>query len=200
MTQKKSIGCAAGVDLSEADFRSLRQKLVFKIRFHVGGFCPDVEDLVQESLARFVNALNEGAIQRPERAGAFLNGICNNVIREYRRRVRREPLYDSTTHGEPSVDAEADRAVLGSELRTALLELLPRDAAILREFYLEQKSKEEICWSRGLTDAQFRVILFRAKERFRSIYMRKRNTALSRNTEVERWTSMPTSSRAKHSC
>jgi DNA-directed RNA polymerase specialized sigma24 family protein len=70
--------------------------------FHVGSFCQEIDDLVQETLVRFVNAANGGAIHNPERYGAFLKGICNNVIREWRR-ARREPAYDALLHGEPSV-------------------------------------------------------------------------------------------------
>jgi len=47
-----------------------------------------------------------------------------------------------------------------------LAELAERDRVILRRLYLEGKEKEEICAEWGMTDAQFRVVLFRAKERF----------------------------------
>ena len=49
-------------------------------------------------------------------------------------------------------------------------ELAERDRAILRSLYLEGRDKEEICRDWGMTDAQFRVVLFRAKERFRRVY------------------------------
>ncbi len=51
-----------------------------------------------------------------------------------------------------------------------LAELAERDRAILRALYLEGKEKEDICREWGMTDAQFRVVLFRAKERFRRAY------------------------------
>ena len=60
---------------SESELALVRQKLRFKVRFHVGSFCQEVDDLVQETLMRFVNAANGGAIHNPERYGAFLNGI-----------------------------------------------------------------------------------------------------------------------------
>jgi hypothetical protein len=42
---------------------------------------------------------------------------------------------------------------------------------VLRAFYLEEKSRAEILKNMALTDENFRVILFRAKERFRAIYL-----------------------------
>jgi RNA polymerase sigma-70 factor (ECF subfamily) len=61
-----------------------------------------------------------------------------------------------------------------------LAALAERDRAILRALYLEGREKEDICREWGMTDAQFRVVLFRAKERFRRVYdtEMKRSTAL----------------------
>ena len=155
---------------SEADLAIMTRKLRFKVRFHLGAFCPDTEDVVQETLARFVHAASAGAIANLERYGAFLNGVCNNVIREWRRQAWREPPYDAEIHGEPAVKGEGERLLVRDEVQDALSHLLPRDADILRGFFLEQRSKDEICREHQLTDAQFRVILFRAKQRFRTVY------------------------------
>ena len=57
-----------------------------------------------------------------------------------------------------------------SAIDAALEQLSLRDRQILREFYLEEKNKHEICRDAGLTDAQLRLIVFRAKERFRRIF------------------------------
>jgi RNA polymerase sigma-70 factor, ECF subfamily len=60
------------------------------------------------------------------------------------------------------------------ELRQAIQQgmehLSDRDRRVLRAFYLEEKPKDEILEQTGLSDQNFRVILFRAKERFRAIY------------------------------
>ena len=158
---------------NESEIGNLRRKLLYKIRFHVGSVCPDVDDLAQETLARFIRSLNEGMIREPEKTGAFLNSVCNNVIHEYRRRVWRETPYDSEVHTEPSVNPVAEILELRDVIETGLEELSSRDRKILRDFLLEDRSKEQICREIGLSDAQFRLILFRAKSRFRQIY---RNT------------------------
>jgi RNA polymerase sigma-70 factor (ECF subfamily) len=51
-----------------------------------------------------------------------------------------------------------------------MTQLSQRDQDLLRAFFLEERDKEEICRSMGLSDVQFRVALFRAKERFRTSY------------------------------
>lgn len=167
------------MDLTEPDLDRLRLKLRYKVLYHVGHGCADVDDLVQESIVRFIRAEQRGQIRNTEEFGAFLNGVCRNVILEYRRRMRREPALDPDIPI-PDVGVRPDAEIL--ELRDAidsgLAELAERDRMILRSLYLEGKEKEDICKEWGMTDAQFRVVLFRAKERFRRVYnMEMKRTA-----------------------
>ena len=151
-----------------------RLKLRYKACYHLGRFCPDVDDVVQETLARFLRAQQNEKIHNPENPGAYLNGICNNVIQEYRRRLWREPLVETDRKvPEKSVLPEAEFLELRQSVGAALTQLSDRDRSILRDFYLQEKDKDEICRSMDLSDNQFRVALFRAKDRFRKIYREK---------------------------
>lgn len=154
--------------LTEPDIERLRLKLRYKVLYHLGHACAEVDDLVQETLARFIRAEQRRQIRNTEEFGAFLNGVCRNVILEYRRRVRREPNVDPALPV-PDAGVRPDAEIL--ELRDAidhgLEELGERDREILSSLYLEGREKDEICRQWGMTDAQFRVVLFRAKERFR---------------------------------
>lgn len=159
------------VDIDEATIERLRLKLRYKVLYHVGHNCADVDDLVQESLARFIRAGQRRQIRNTEEFGAFLNGVCRNVILEYRRRVHREPVSDQEIEiPERFVRPEADILEMREAIDNGLAELAERDRAILRALYLEGKEKDDICTEWNMTDAQFRVVLFRAKERFRRAY------------------------------
>ena len=161
----------ATVNLDPQTLERYRLKLTYKVRYHLGRFCPDVDDVVQETLARFLQADRDERIRNPESIGAFLSGVCNNVIQEYRRRTWREPLSDSDlAPPERPAPAEPDLLELRQTISLAMAELPTRDREILLAFYLEEKTKEEICNSMGLSDGQFRVALCRAKERFRRIH------------------------------
>jgi RNA polymerase sigma-70 factor (ECF subfamily) len=153
----------------------LRLKLRYKVLYHVGHNCPDAEDLVQETLTRFVRAEQQGHIRNNSAEfGAFVNGVCRNVILEYRRRMRREPLADPEVPlRDASVRPDAEIFEMRQAIDHGLAELAERDRMILRLLYLEGKDKEDICREWNMTDAQFRVVLFRAKERFRRAYPRK---------------------------
>ena len=148
-----------------------RHKLRSKVRYHVGVVCPDVEDLVQETLVRFLRFAEDDKIRNPGTLGAFLNGVCNNVILEYRRRLwREEPCEAEFREDRHAAGPEVELMEVREAIDAGLAQLSDRDHAILRSFYLEDRTREEICQALGTTDAQFRVALFRAKERFRKIY------------------------------
>ena len=85
-----------------------RLKLRYKVCYHLGGSCADVDDVVQETLTRFLRALEDSKIRNPDSTAAFLSGICNNVIREYRRRMWKEPLIDPDLAPERPAPPEAD--------------------------------------------------------------------------------------------
>src|SRR5258708_16516473 len=55
-----------------------------------------VEDLQQETFIRVIAALRrEGGVRQPERFGAFVNSICNNVLLEYyRSSAKIQPMED----------------------------------------------------------------------------------------------------------
>jgi RNA polymerase sigma-70 factor (ECF subfamily) len=159
------------MDLNEPSLDRLRLKLRYKVLYHVGHNCADVDDLVQESLTRFLRAEQRQQIRNTEEFGAFLNGVCRNVILEYRRRIKREPTIDPDIPiPDAGVRPDAEIFEMRDAIDNGLKELAERDRAILRSLYLEGKEKEDICKEWGMSDAQFRVVLFRAKERFRRVY------------------------------
>ena len=65
-----------------------------------------IEDIRQETLMRVLLILRQGAgVERPERFGAFVNGVCNNVVRELCR------LDDRTCLGRTNMEEPIDPAV-----------------------------------------------------------------------------------------
>jgi RNA polymerase sigma-70 factor, ECF subfamily len=171
---------------SDEDLEKLRPKIRFKVRYDLGFYCPDVDDIVQETLARFLVATREDKIQNPAAVGAFLNGICRNVILEYRRRnMRDEPMPDVVPEPPGKAIPAADLFELRQAIAQGLEQLSERDRQVLRGFYLEEQSKEEILKQTGMTDENFRVVLCRAKERFRAIYAEQtKHRGLSRHSII----------------
>jgi RNA polymerase sigma-70 factor (ECF subfamily) len=154
------------------DLEKLRPRLRLKVGYEVGFYCPDVDDIVQETMVRFMLATQAEKIHNPAAVGAFLNGICRNVISEYRRRnMRDEPMPEVVPEPPGNGIPDSELFELRQAIAEGLQQLSERDRRVLRGFYLEEKSKEEILGQTGLSDENFRVVLCRAKERFRAIYV-----------------------------
>ena len=49
----------------------------------------EVDELTQDVMLRFVQALRGGAVSEPERVGGFILGICRNLARERARNAER---------------------------------------------------------------------------------------------------------------
>jgi RNA polymerase sigma-70 factor (ECF subfamily) len=135
---------------------------------------PDrVEDLTQETFRRVLVALQrEDAVRQSERFGAFVNSICKNTLHEHERAGKRtEPLADG--HFEipdkaPDAHAEMVSRESRDRVRRILAGLPRKDRDLLREIFFLEKDKDEICRERGVDREYLRVLLHRAKTRFRS--------------------------------
>jgi RNA polymerase sigma-70 factor (ECF subfamily) len=161
----------AGMNLSDRELGDLRSRIRYKVCYDVGFYCPDVDDIVQETFRRLLVADADRKIQNPAAIGAFVHGICRNVISEYRRKnLRNEQMPDVVPEPAARALPESELFELRQAIAHGLDQLSERDRMVLRAFYLEEKPKDEILRQMGITDENFRVVLFRAKERFRAIY------------------------------
>ena len=131
-----------------------------------------VDDVRQETLARVITALRrEGGIRQPERFGAFVNSVCKNVLREQLRDWQRIRPIEQGQLEPPDKIVDLERALISKEtkdkVREILAEMRQRDRDLLRAIFLEEKEKDEICREFGVDREYLRVLLHRAKERFR---------------------------------
>jgi RNA polymerase sigma-70 factor (ECF subfamily) len=137
-----------------------------------------IEDVRQETFTRvFVALRGEGGIRQPERLGAFVNSICNNVLLEhYRASSRHSSLEDEEDKDFPATNVDIFGAVVAKQLegkvREILEELSEKDRRLLREVFLEERDKDEVCRDFGVDRDYLRVLLHRAKQSFKSLYLK----------------------------
>ena len=138
-----------------------------------------IEDAKQETFVRVLTSLKrKRSLATPETLGAFVNATCNNVVFElYRSGARTSPLpeaYDEADERRPPADA----AILASEERgivKAALDALPeKDRELLRWLFFEERDKDEICRTLNVDRGYLRVLLHRAKTRFRERFTDQR--------------------------
>jgi RNA polymerase sigma-70 factor (ECF subfamily) len=137
-----------------------------------------VEDVRQETFARVFAALRSpGGIRQPERLGAFVNSICNNVLLEqYRNSSRATSLEDepATDLPDPKTDVLGTVAArqMEAKVREILDEMSERDRRIIRGIFLEERDKDEVCRDFGIDRDYLRVLVHRAKQSFKSLYLK----------------------------
>ena len=136
-----------------------------------------IEDIRQETFTRFFVALRDGRIHQPERLGSFVNSICNNVLLEhYRAGSRQSSLEDESKQDLPAKGVDQLGALTTRETEKKVREILERlserDRRLLREVFIEERDKDEVCLDFGVDREYLRVLLYRAKQSFKSLYLR----------------------------
>jgi RNA polymerase sigma-70 factor (ECF subfamily) len=132
-----------------------------------------IEDIRQETLLRVLRTVRKAGVEHPERFGAFVSGVCSNVMMELLRGERRHE--GSASEFEPADDrVDLDAALVNQQRRRQveriLKELPKKDRELLRMLFLEERDKSEICRRFKVREDYLRVLLYRAKLRFRSCF------------------------------
>jgi len=136
-----------------------------------------IEDVRQETFTRVFAALRSGKIRQPDRLVAFVNSMCNNVLLEqYRASSRDSSLEDEEETDFPALTLDVLGAIaakqMAEKIREILEEMPERDRRLLREVFLEERDKDEVCRDFGVDRDYLRVLLHRAKQSFKSLYLK----------------------------
>ncbi len=135
---------------------------------------PDlVEDGKQIVYVRVLEAVKAGKIRNGNAFGAFVSKAGDYVIQELlRTNSRIDPLEDK--HLDIPSPHSADELLVDHERQgrvyKALAELTDRDRKLLVRSLLQEDTTAELCERFQVTPEYLRVLLFRARQRFRSLY------------------------------
>ena len=136
-----------------------------------------IDDLFQETFRIAIEKIRAGAVRAPEKLAGFLSGLARNLAIEHFRRAARHP---SSGPPDPEALPSADGGPLENLLRSeraaitrrVLSELSSdRDRQVLYRFYIAEEDKAAICGDLALTSLHFNRVLFRARERYRALYL-----------------------------
>ena len=133
-----------------------------------------IEDAKQETFTRVLAALRTGkGLASPESLGAFVNGVCNNVLFEtYRSTSRAIPLeetYDPPDEGRDSAEALMVSSEERALVRRTLDRLPEKEQSLLKWLFFEERDKDDICQELNIDRNYLRVLLHRAKNHFREL-------------------------------
>lgn len=144
-----------------------------------------MEDVKQETFARVLKVLRkEGGLRQPERLGAFVNTVCNNVLFEHYRSSSRSQSLDE--EGQPELPATGASALdiaaskqLRDKVREILLELPQKDRRLLKAVFLDERDRDDVCREFGVDREYLRVLLHRAKQEFKGEYLKRMGNPLA---------------------
>lgn len=136
-----------------------------------------IEDIRQETFLRVLNFVrSDRSLDHPERLGAYVHSVCINVMMELLRASTRHPPMpeDANLLADRRVDPE-DGVVTRERkeiVRNVLDSLSEKDRKILRAVYLEEADKQDVCKRFDVDRDYLRVLVHRAKLRFREVFER----------------------------
>ena len=159
---------------TESDFVAyFGELLAIKLRSRLRAL-DQIQDVIQETFLRVLRTLRQSGIDNPEALGSFVNSVCTNVLFEVYRAQSRvaEPVEDRISEETP-----ADSAMVGEEeriqVRSVLSDLPEKDRKILRWLFFDERDKGEVCRTLQVDREYLRVLVHRAKQRFRTDYLRR---------------------------
>jgi RNA polymerase sigma-70 factor (ECF subfamily) len=138
-----------------------------------------IEDVRQETFARVLATLRKaGTLRQPERLGAFVNSVCNNVLFEYYRSSARNDSLDDEGQPEPQATGPDSLDIVASlelkkKVREILMDLPVRDRSLLKAIFLDEKDRDEVCREFGVDREYLRVLIHRAKQEFKLEYVKR---------------------------
>ena len=131
------------------------------------------EDAAQETVLRVLRYFRSGKnLDYPERLPAFVQSICHNVTLEMIRTKTRFRQAPETAPDPEDPSSNAEVQAVSEERKALVREILARlpdkDRDLLHLSTFEEMDKAELCERFGVGPEYLRVLLHRARQRFRA--------------------------------
>jgi RNA polymerase sigma-70 factor (ECF subfamily) len=134
------------------------------------------QEILNEAVATAIAHSRAGRVSDQNRLAGYVYRVALNLYRNHRREVANRPgvhATDADIDQLPEQRATDDTAMDSSVMRhvVSIIASLPtaRDREIIKRFYLDEEEKSEICRSMGLSPLHFDRVIFRARQRMRSL-------------------------------
>lgn len=138
-------------------------------------------DMLNEAVAISISHLRLGRVSAPDRLPGYVYRVALNLYRNYRRELQNRADIRAKAEDLEALPAESTAASFDAadgelvrQVRKLIEELpTPRDREVIKRFYLDEEEKATICESLGLSSLHFDKVVFRARQRMRSLFETK---------------------------
>ena len=168
----------AGDADAEAELVTLFKGRIVHIILRITNNTSLVEDYSQDTFLIVIRKIRNGDLAKPTSLGSFVASVARNHAIE-QIRIKR-PVSEDLELAEqlpdlsPSPLEQLQITEKLDEIREVIGQLKPRDKALILRFYINEEPKGMICADLGLTSAQFDRVLYRARNRFGALYLKRR--------------------------
>jgi RNA polymerase sigma-70 factor (ECF subfamily) len=151
-----------------------------------------IEDVRQETFARVLKTLGkEDGLRQPDRLGAFVNTVCNNVLLEHYRASSRSDSLDEEGKAEPQATGDdaldlASKKQMKAKVREILMALPMRERLLLKAVFLDERDRDEVCSEFGVDRDYLRVLLHRAKQEFKTAFVKRMGNPVAIDQQAKR--------------
>lgn len=140
------------------------------------------EDIRQETLFRVLKTLrNPDGLHDARKLGAFVSAVCNHVTSEFTRMENRYEPSDRDFDDRAGASKDPDAALINEQRQRQVKKILDkldeRDRKLLRAVFLDELTSPEVCRRFDVQPDYLRVLIFRAKARFRQEFRREAKSA-----------------------
>lgn len=141
-----------------------------------------IDEIRQETFVRVLRYVQSGRpIEHPERFGAFVLSVCNNVMLEVLRCESHHVQTPANTPEPRDERVEVDKEIVTDErkrlVRSILAELSEKDRSLLKMVFMDEVDRTAISRHFEVESDYLRVLLHRAKESFRKVLLKRGNVA-----------------------
>jgi RNA polymerase sigma-70 factor (ECF subfamily) len=137
------------------------------------------QDAFQETFLRVLSYFRAGkCLDKPGSLPEFIYATCHNVALEcLRAHTRHDQMPENLQEPiEPGLDAERQLVTdqIKASVRSLLDELSQKDRQLLKRVFLDEEDKDAVCQEFEVNRDHLRVLLHRARQRFKAALSRQR--------------------------
>ena len=144
-----------------------------------------IQDAFQETFLRVLTYFRSGkTLENPGSLPGFIHATCHNVALEFLRAHTRHDQFPETLPDPVATGLDPERQCVTEErkalVRRLLEELSEKDRKLLKRVFLDEEDKDTVCREFDVDRGYLRVLLHRARTRFRAIVSREGTKKLAK--------------------